>query len=190
MFTDFPTIEFAFNNSGANAAIMQYVQETWNQFGITGVINQEAWATLQVKLKEGDAESARMGWIADFNHCINFIDIFLSNSGNNYPRLGKDIGTYTRNSEVTADAGLGAYWGLEGNQTWAEAYDAIAATIKTSNDAAEKAALCAQAEKVLMATGGVSPMYFYTNPYMLKPSVENLIMLSTGDVIWTYADIK
>jgi len=189
VFTDFPTIEFAFNNSGANAAIMQYVQETWNQFGITGVINQEAWATLQVKLKEGDAESARMGWIADFNHCINFIDIFLSSSGNNYPRLGKDAGTYTRYTEGTADAGLGAYWGLEGNQTWAEAYDAIATTIKTSSDPAEKAALCAQAEQVLMATGAVAPMYFYTNPYMLKPSVSNLIMLSTGDVIWTYADI-
>ena len=190
VFTDFPTIEFAFNNSGANAAIMQYVQETWNQFGITGVINQEAWATLQVKLKEGDAESARMGWIADFNNTINFIDIFLSNSGNNYPRLGRDLGTYTRSTEATADAGVGAYWGLEGTQTWAEAYDALAAQIKVSNDPAEKAALSAQCEQVLMSTGAVAPMYFYTNPYMLKPNVENLIMLSTGDVIWTYADIK
>lgn len=71
-FTDFPAIEFAFNNSGANAAIIQYVQEIWNRVGITAVINQEAWATLQLKLKEGDAEAARMGWIADFNDTLNF----------------------------------------------------------------------------------------------------------------------
>ena len=109
VFTDFPSIEFAFNNSGNNALIIQYVQETWNQFGITGVVNQEAWATLQSKLKAGDAEAARMGWVADFNDVVNFLEIFISASGNNYPRLGRAIGDYTRNSEVTADAGLGAY---------------------------------------------------------------------------------
>ncbi len=190
VFTDFPTIEFAFNNSGANAAIMQYVQETWNQFGITGVINTEAWATKQPKQKEGAAESARKGWIADFNDCVNFLEIFISNSGNNYPRLGRDIGTYTRNSEVTADAGTGAYWGLEGNQTWAECYDALVDKIKACTDPAERASMCAEAEKILMATGGVNPMYFYTNPYMLKPSVKNVILLSTGDVIWNYATIE
>ena len=63
MFTDAPSIEFAFNNSGANAAIIQYVQEVWNTFGITATINTEAWSTLQTKLKAGDAEAARMGWI-------------------------------------------------------------------------------------------------------------------------------
>ncbi|MEG2524933.1 MAG: ABC transporter substrate-binding protein, partial [Oscillospiraceae bacterium] len=45
--TDFPSIDFAFNNSGANALIIQYVQETWNKFGIPSTINTEAWATLQ-----------------------------------------------------------------------------------------------------------------------------------------------
>ncbi|MEG1195551.1 MAG: hypothetical protein RSE58_08225, partial [Clostridia bacterium] len=73
MFTDFPSIGFTFNNSGANAAIMQYVQETWNQAGITGTINAEA-------------------------------------------------------------------------------------------------------ENILMATGSVAPMYFYTNPYMLKPNVKNAML--------------
>lgn len=190
MFTDFPSIEFAFNNSGANAAIMQYVQETWNQFGITGVINTEAWATLQEKLKNGDAESARMGWVADFNDCVNFLEIFLSNSGNNYPRLGKDVGDYTRYSDVTKDAGMGAYWGLNGDQTWAECYDALVEKIKSATDPEERAKMCAEAEKILMATGGAAPLYFYTNPYMLKPNVKNVIQLTTGDVIWTYATVE
>ncbi len=188
-FTDFPSIEFAFNNSGNNALIIQYVQETWNRFGITGTVNQEAWATLQSKLKAGDAEAARMGWIADFNDVVNFLEIFISASGNNYPRLGREIGDYTRNSEVTADAGMGAYWGTEGNQTWAEAYDAVVEAIKACTNPEERAKLSADAEKILMATGGVNPLYYYTTAQMLKPNVHDVIRLATGDVIWTYADI-
>jgi len=187
-FTDFPSIEFAFNNSGNNALIIQYVQETWNKFGIKGEVNQEAWATLQTKLKAGDAEAARMGWVADFNDVVNFLEIFISASGNNYPRLGRDIGDYKRNSEVTKDAGLGAYWGENGDKTWAEAYDSVVDAVKAATDPAERAKLAAEAEKILMATGGVNPLYYYTTAQMLKPNVHNVIRLATGDVIWTYAD--
>ncbi len=190
VFTDAPSIEFAFNNSGANAAIIQYVQEVWNTFGITATINTEAWSTLQAKLKAGDAEAARMGWIADYNDTTNFLDIFISASGNNYPRLGREVGDYTRFTDVTKDAGLGAYWGENGDQTWADAYDSLISKIKLSTDPAERVALSAQAEKVLMATGGVAPLYFYTNPYMLKPNVQNTMILPTGDVIMTYTTIS
>ena len=50
--------------------------------------------------------------------------------------------------------------------------------------------LAAEAEKVLMATGGVNPLYFYTNPYMLKPNVKSIMILSNGDVNLTYATIE
>ena len=189
-FTDVPSIEFAFNNSGANKLIIEYVQEIWNTFGISSTVNTEAWATLQDKLKKGDAEAARMGWIADFDDCVNFLEIFISASGNNYPRVGRDLGDYTKASEVTKDAGMGAYWGPNGDQTWVDAYDALVAQIKAATDPAERAALCAEAEKVLMATGGVAPLYFYTNPYMLKPYVSNVLSMSTGEDIWQYAIIE
>ena len=190
MFTDVPAFEFSFNQNATNSAIVQYVQECWNSVGITAVINTEAWATLQIKLGEGDAEASRMGWVADFNDCVNFLEIFISASGNNYPRLGQDLGTYTRYTENTKDAGLGAYWGLEGNQTWAEAYDAVVDQIKAETDPAKRAELCAHAEQVLMATGAVAPLHYYVNPYMVKPEVENLFVLPTGDVVWNYASIK
>ena len=88
-----------------------------------------------------------------------------------------------------ADAGIGAYWGMTDNMTWADAYDSVVSDIKSCTDPAERAQLAAHAEQVLMATGGVAPLYYYTNPYMLKPNVKNVIMLSTGDVIWNYAEI-
>jgi len=189
-FTDVPSVEFAFNNSGANKAIIEYIQGIWDIFGIKATVNQEVWATLQTKLGKGDAEAARMGWVADYNDVTNFIEIFISASGNNYPRLGQSIGDYTRNSAVTADAGLGAYWGLEGNQTWAEAFDALDKAILYETDPAKRAEMSAQAEKVIMASGAVAPMYFYTNPYMLDSSVSNVMVLVSGDIIFTYAKIK
>ena len=188
-FTDVPSFEFSFNQNATNSAIVQYVQETWNSVGITATINAEAWATLQVKLGEGDAEASRMGWVADFNDCVNFLEIFISNSGNNYPRLGQDVGTYTRYTDNTADAGLGAYWGLEGNQTWAECYDALVDEIKAETDPAVRAEKCAEAEKILMATGAVCPLHYYKNPYMVKPNIQNLAVMATGDVIWNYVTV-
>lgn len=188
-FTDVPSFEFSFNQNATNSAIIQYVQECWNMVGITGVINTEAWATLQIKLGKGDAEAARMGWVADFNDCVNFLEIFISESGNNYPRLGQDVGEYTRYTENTKDAGLGAYWGPEGNQTWAECYDALVDEIKAETDPATRAQKCADAERILMATGAVAPLHFYVNPYMCKSNVHNMTVLNTGDVVWNYATV-
>ena len=125
-----------------------------------------------------------------FNDCVNFLEIFISNSGNNYPRLGQDVGDYTRYTENTKDAGLGAYWGPDGNQTWAECYDALVNEIKAETDPAARAAKCAEAEKILMSTGAVAPMHFYKNPYMAKPNIKNLAVLPTGDVIWNYVTIE
>ncbi|MBP3426705.1 MAG: peptide ABC transporter substrate-binding protein [Clostridia bacterium] len=189
-FTDVPVFEFAFNQNATNSAIVQYVQECWNIFGIQATINTEAWATLQTKLGDGDAEASRMGWVADFNDCVNFLEIFISASGNNYPRLGQDLGTYTRNTENTANAGMGANWGVNNDQTWAECYDALVTAIKNETDSAKRAQMCADAERILMATGAVAPLYYYTNPVMVKPNVENLAVLPTGDIVWNYASLK
>ncbi len=186
-FTDVPVFEFAFNQNATNSAIVQYVQECWNTFGIQATINTEAWATLQTKLGKGDAEASRMGWVADFNDCVNFLEIFISASGNNYPRLGQDLGDYTRNTENTANAGMGANWGPNNDQTWAECYDALVTAIKNETDATKRAEMCAEAERILMATGAVAPLYYYTNPVMVKPNVKNLAVLPTGDIVWNYA---
>jgi oligopeptide transport system substrate-binding protein len=76
---------------------------------------------------------------------------------------------------------------MDGDKTWADAYDALVDAIKAATDPAERAKLAAEAEKVLMATGGVNPLYYYTTAQMLKPNVHNVIRLATGDVIWNYA---
>jgi len=189
VFTDFPSFEFGFNPNPTNTMVIQYVQETWNTFGIPSTITLEPWATFMDSLTAGDAEAARMGWIADFNDCVNFLEIYLSYSGNNYPRLGKDLGTYTRNTENTADAGTGPYWGLNGDQTWVDAYDALVRAIQLETDPVKRAEMCAEGEKILMASGGVAPMFFYTRPVLIKTNIKGLIMMDTNDTVWSYVTI-
>ena len=62
--------------------------------------------------------------------------------------------------------------------------------MKAETDPATRAAIAAQAEKVLMATGCVQPLHYYVNPYMVKPNIENLAVLPTGDVVWNYVTVK
>lgn len=71
---------------------------------------------------------------------------------------------------------------VEGNQTidpingWG-VFDDMINTIRTTTDMAERTALMHKAEDLLMETGALLPLYFYTDIYMQKDYVE--------DVYWT-----
>lgn len=52
------------------------------------------------------------------------------------------------------------------------AYDALIAEIKAETDPAAREALMHEAEDMLMDTGAVVPITYYTDPYMLKEGVE------------------
>ena len=62
--------------------------------------------------------------------------------------------------------------------------------MKAETDPATRAAIAAKAEKILMATGCVQPLHYYVNPYMVKPNIENLAVLPTGDVVWHSVSVK
>ena len=52
------------------------------------------------------------------------------------------------------------------------AYDELIAEIKAETDPAAREALMHEAEDMLMDTGAVVPITYYTDPYMLKEGVE------------------
>src|SRR5690625_7967544 len=47
-------------------------------------LNNEEWNVYLDSLGEGNYELGRIGWIADFNDAINFLEIFETVGGNNY----------------------------------------------------------------------------------------------------------
>ena len=133
---------------------------------------------IQTALSNGDFTMSRLGWIADYIDPITFLEIYVAASGNNHPRLGKD-----------GAVGSAAVYG-NGSQTWNEAYEQLITTIKTSSDMQARADAMYQAEKALMDTYAVIPIYYYTNPYLAKTNVKDFLYSPLGFVYFRTAYIE
>ena len=67
------------------------------------------------------------------------------------------------------------------------AYDALVDSIKAENDPAAREALMHEAEAMLMDTGAVVPITYYTDPYMMKTGVEGVYGTIEGFKYFMYA---
>ena len=80
-----PPVKLSYNTSEAHAAIAQAVQDMWKEnLGVDVELNNEEWAVYLDSMGAGNFQVGRMGWLADFNDAINFLEIFESVGGNNY----------------------------------------------------------------------------------------------------------
>lgn len=176
VFTDFPTFEFSVNPTSGNLAMAAAIQDMWSDYGIECTVDQREWSVIQTALTQGDFTMSRLGWIADYNDPVNFLEIYVGVSGNNHPRLGKD-GTI----------GSAAVYGPEGNGTWSDVYDALISQIKNESDLAVRAEMMYEAETILRDTYAVIPIYYYTNPYMASQDLVNYIYSPLGWISFKYA---
>lgn len=167
--TNFPTLTYLYNTSETNKAIGEYLQAALANVGITMNMENQEWATFLNTRKEGNYSIARNGWVADYTDPICFLDMWTSGSGNNDVQFGKgDHATLKMyNLDLT---GLGYSTKVE-NGTWAETYDVLISTIKSCTDADKRYQMMHMAEDMLMDTGCIVPLYFYTDLYMIDDSV-------------------
>ena len=66
------------------------------------------------------------------------------------------------------------------NGTWAETYDVLITTIKSCTDATKRYEMMHLAEDILMSTGCIVPLYFYTDLYMIDESVTGFFSNPLG----------
>lgn len=66
------------------------------------------------------------------------------------------------------------------NGTWADTYDKLIGYIKKETDAQKRFALMHVAEDLLMDTGAIVPLYYYTDIYMVKDSVKGFFSSPLG----------
>ncbi|MGM9588857.1 MAG: ABC transporter substrate-binding protein [Faecousia sp.] len=170
MFTNFPTLTYLYNTSEGHKAIGEYLQSALASIGINMQLENQEWNTFLNTRKAGDFSLARNGWVADYTDPICFLDMWISTSGNNDIQFGKgahaDVAVY--NLDLTAQG----YDIKVENGTWAETYDVLISTIKSCTDNEVRYELMHIAEDMLMDTGCVVPLYFYTDLYMIDDSVE------------------
>ena len=187
MITDFPTLTYLYNTSEAHKAIGEYLQSAMAAVGITMNLENQEWATFLNTRKAGDYSIARNGWVADYNDPICFLDMWVTNSGNNDVQFGK--GNAADAKVYSLDLTPYGYDTKVENGTWAETYDVLISDIKSCTDPETRYALMHEAEDLLMSTGCIVPLYYYTDIYMLDSNIHGFFSNPLGYKYFMYCTI-
>ena len=171
----FPKLTYITNEGSGHEAIATYLQQAWGTYGIEIGVEIQEWATFLNTRKNGEYSVARNGWLGDYNDPISFLDMWITTSGNNDSQFGKD--------------GHKDFAGYNG-KTWAESYDAIIAQVKASSDPEERFELMHDAEDILMETGAICPIYYYTDIYMCSDTIEGFFSSPLGYKYFMFASVK
>ncbi len=138
-----PTIELLYNTSENHRIVAEAIQEMWRrELGITVTLVNQELKVAQSARRSGQFQILRGDWIGDFNDPATFLDVFRSDSGNNYTGW------------TNAD------------------YDTALFTAARTSDPAARNALFQKAEAILLADTPIIPIYHYTHIFLLQPSVK------------------
>lgn len=177
-FTNVPTLTYLYNTDDAHKAIGEYIQSTLANAGIKLQLENQEWATFLTTRKAGDFTIARNGWVADYNDPTTFLEMWQTHSGNNDMQFGKgehqNLGMYDLDlTKFGKDVNVK-------NGTWAQTYDVLIDTIKTTPDDKARYQMMHMAEDMIMNTGCITPLYHYTDPYLLASDVEGFYKSPLG----------
>lgn len=154
-----PTVKISYNTDEGHAAIAQAVQDMWREnLGVEVELNNEEWNVFLDSMSEGNFQVGRMGWIADYNDAINFLEIFQTVGGNNYTNWeNKDYADLLEKS-------------------------------RTETDEAKRKEILREAEKLFMDEMPLAPIYFYTHVWVNQENVKGIEVdpLGTVQFKWGY----
>lgn len=148
----FPQIDYLYNTDDNHKAIAEALQNMWQEnLGVQVNLQNQDWNVFLKERKEGNYNIARHGWIADYNDPMSFIDMWLTGGGNN-------------------DA-----------QYKNEEFDKYVKAAKATADQKERMENMHKAEDILIKDDSVvAPIYFYVNPYMMKPNIKGMYYTPLG----------
>lgn len=149
-----------YNTSESHKKIAQAIQEMWRTaLGIEIGLEN---VEFQVKLdreKAGDYQISRGGWIGDYMDPMTILDLWWSESVFNDVKYNN------------------------------EEYDKLIAESKATDDQNIRMENMRKAEKMIMEDMAVIPIYFYTQPYVVKENVSGITYVPVRYPMITYADI-
>jgi len=157
----FPAFTLLYNTSEAHKSIAEAIQQMWKKnLGITCTLKNEEWGVYLDDRTNLNYNVARAGWIGDYMDPNTFLDMWVTGGGNN-------------------DTG------------WSnKPYDALIAKARVTVDPAARMATLHAAEKILMTDMPILPIYYYTNPVLLKKSIKNFYQSTLGFVDWKNASME
>ena len=153
------TIVYNFNTSDAHKAIAEACGQDWgNVLGLNISLENQEWNTYTNGLGEHKFGVARLGWIADYNDPITYLELMVTGNAYNY-------GLYSD-----------------------PAFDEAIKTAKATPAGTDRDKALYEAEETLFGEGGfpVAPIYYYTNVYCNK-TMKNIGYTSMGYYFLQYA---
>ena len=169
-FQDFPSLTYLYNTAESHKAVGEYLQALYAGIGIELRLENQEWNTFLSTRAAGNYDIARNGWVADYNDPSCFLELFTSKSGNN--DIGFGTGAHAAVMLYSMDlTDLGYDIKVE-DGTWGETYDVLLELAQTQTDPEIRFELLRRAERLLLETGAVCPIYFDTDVYMLSSDVQ------------------
>lgn len=159
---ELPTLTLSYNTSEGHQKIAQAIQDMWiNNLGIDVTLDNSEWKVYIEKLQTRDYQIGRLGWVADFNDAVNFLETLRDHDGGN------------------------------NNTGWENAeYKKLLQQSAMESDAAKRRQLLKSAEEILMDEMPIIPIYFYSNTWLQKDYVKDVFIdgLSNIHFKWAYID--
>lgn len=186
-FTNFPSLTYLYNTDDGHKAIGEYLSGALSAVGITMKLENQEWNTFLNTRKNGEYSVARNGWLADYNDPICFLDMWTTVSGNNDIQFGK--GDHAKLKMYDLDLTALGYDVKVEDGTWAETYDVLIAKIKGETDNVKRYKMMHMAEDILMSTGCVVPLYYYTDVFMIDDTVDGFFCNPLGYKYFMYCTI-
>jgi oligopeptide transport system substrate-binding protein len=140
---NFPKIEILYNTHETHQALAEVVQDDWRQnLGINVELRGLEWGTYLDAQNKLEYQVCRAGWNADYSDPNTFIDMFVTDGGNN-----KTGWSNARFDELVAGAA-------------------------TETKPAVRMDLLRQAEEILIDEQPIIPIAFYMSKELVRPSVQ------------------
>jgi oligopeptide transport system substrate-binding protein len=178
----FPETGILFNTSDTHKKIAEVIADMLRQsLGIEASAYNQEWQSYLATIRNGSYMLSRAGWVGDYEDPNTFLDLWVSEGGNNqtgwgdpiYDRLisgAANIDDFVEDPGLDLDA-------LHAGEAIRDRLDALART--QDPDRRREAAwslrlqLLSEAERILVAEAfPVIPIYFYVVSGMIRPGIE------------------
>jgi len=141
-----PGLEIIYNTQEAQRKIAVAVQQMWKrELNIDITISNQEWKVYLNSVSQREFQVARRGWIGDYVDANNFLDLFITDGGNNNTGYASD-----------------------------EFDDIILNLAPKAKTRDERYGLFYKAETMMMNEMPIIPIYTYTSKHLIHPSVEGI----------------
>lgn len=140
----FPPITIMYNTMEDHQKIAVVIQQMWKRaLNINVNIQNQDWKVFLATLRTGDYEVARSGWVGDYYDPNTFLDLFVTDGGNNKTGWSNPR------------------------------YDELIALAANTVDEEQRLEYFQEAETLLVEEVPIIPIYTYATNSLVHPSVKN-----------------